>query len=264
MKKANLNKKSKLKTVLKTALILVVLVVSYIISALTSSIYKTNIKLLTLAICLLLGIALFFVIYGIFYLLALIKISKKTKKLINSQISCNDKASEFFNKVDYKFKYDVKLPFNKNVDRLKADTLDLVKDIAVGYGSHDNKYYYLGYTVYDAIEVIDGAVDLLDAKIGPIFKLLRLEDKPLKTVEFALEKAINHDCEYEKISTENDIGFLKKAGEKIAKATAYVFRGKIDNSITDVVKFIGFKAFEIYSKSGNEFNLIENGGNAND
>ncbi len=247
------SKKCKFKNFLKTALILIVFALSYFISAVTSSIYQTNIKLITLLICFVCGVLLFFIVYGALYLIALFKISKKTKKLINDEISCDDRASDFFNSNGYRFSYDLDKTFSKNIDSLKLDVVKFVKEIADGYGGHDNKYYYLGYTVYDAIDVIDGAIDLLDSKVSPIFKFLKIEDKPLKSVEHVLEKAINNDEKNDVISDEKKSSFFKKAGEKIVKATAYVFRGKIESTVTDVVKFIGFKAFELYSKNGNDY-----------
>lgn len=260
MENSNLNKKSKLKNAVKTALILIVFAISYVISALTSSIYLTNMKLLTLFICFVCGIALFFILYGVLYVIALLRISKKAKLLIKNEIECNDIVSEYFNVKDYKFFYNVKEGFSKNAEKFKADALGIVKEIALGYGNHDDKYFYLSYTVYDAMEAIDGAIDLLDAKISPIFRSLRLEDKPLKSVEIALDKAINSGENPEQELPEKKSSFFKKAGEKIVKATAFIFRRKIESTVTDVVKFIAYKSFEVYSKSGNDFNLKESGG----
>ncbi len=260
MKIVNQNKRSKLKNVVKTALMLIVFAISYVISAVTSSVYLTNIKLITLLICFVLGALIFFIIYGVLYLIAIIKISKKTKRLISNEISCDDRAVNYFKSIDYKFNYDVKKKFSENLLSFKLDVVKIVQDVAQTYGNHD-KYYYLGYTIYDALGVLDNAVDLLDAKISPIFKFLKVDDKPLKSVELTLEKAIELGAEGRENLVENKGGFLKKAGEKLAKVTVYVFRTKIENLMVDVVKFIGFKAFEVYSKSGSQYEPEECGVN---
>ncbi len=261
MKNNNINKKFRLKNVAKTLLILIVFVVSYLISAYTTSIYQTNIKLITLVICFVFGVILFYIVYGILYLIALCKISNKTKRLVRNEISCDERATEYFVKNTYSFSYDVKKSFSQNLKNLKSDAACVVKDISTRYGNRDENYYYLGYTVYDAIEIIDRAIDLLDSKISPLFKLLKIEDKPLKTVETALEKAINSNEEIVENKKEKKFSLFKKAGEKIAKVTAYVFRSKIEKTADDVVKFIGLKAFEIYSKSGRDYSDKDSGGN---
>ena len=256
MKNGNLNTKSKLKNAVKFTLIILFLIISYFISAITSSVYQTNIKFLILLICFLAGVMIFFLIYGLLYLIAFIKISRKTKRFIREEISYNDRADEYFSSSNYKYKYDTKKTFTQNLSEVKKDVLIVVKDVATYYGSHDEDYYYLGYTVYDALNVFDGAIDLLDEKISPIFKFLRIEDKPLKTVEFALEKAINsheEDCEKKP-------NLINKVGGKLVKVTTFIFRSKIESTITDVVKFVGCKAVEIYSKSGCDYAIKKSGG----
>lgn len=251
--KSSANKKVRLKNVVKTLIILAVFSISYTVSALTSSVYETNKKLVILLICFLIGFVLFYLIYGVLYLIALFSVSKKTQKLLKREISCDSQAADYFDKKEYRYKYDNAKTFNENMSVLKSDALSVVKDISDGYGNHDDKFYYLGYTVYDAMEVIDGAIDLIDSKITPVFKFLRAEDKPLKSVETALQKALKTDVEQSVSEETAPKGFFKKIGAKLVKTTAFVFRGKIENAVTDVVKFIGFKAFEVYGKSGKDY-----------
>ncbi len=243
-------KKIKLGGILKTLFIALVLVISYVISVITSSFYETNKKLLVLLICFVGGVALFLLIYAIFYLITFIRIGKRAKKMSKTAISCDDRASKFFEENNYKFKYDGKTTFSSNVSRLKTDALSIVKSVASVYESDRDKYYYLGYTVYDATSVLYGALDLIDSKISPIFKFLRAEDKPLKVVENLLEKAIEDEKTAEQQVEQKNPSFLKKIGLGFVKVTANLFRGKIETAVTDVVKYVGFKAFEVYEKNG--------------
>ncbi|MBO7215150.1 MAG: hypothetical protein J6V66_06635 [Clostridia bacterium] len=237
--------------ILKPILMVLVLVVSYVISVITSSFYETNKKLVILVICFVLGIILFFVIYFIAYAITLSKIKKRARRMLKLGISCDDNASIYFEKRKYKFHYDRRLKFSANIENVKRDALSVIKDVATVYGNHDEKYYYLGFTVYDATSIMTGALDLIDSKISPIFKLIRAEDKPLKIVENLLEKAIENDeaveVEPEKSSKPS---LLKKIGLSVMKASTFIFRGKIESAMTDVVKFIGVKAFETFEKNG--------------
>ena len=194
---------------------------------------------------------LFLIIYGVLYLIAVIKISRKAKKMANFGISCDDRASKYFEEKSYKFHYDSKTSFIENLQTVKSDALSVIKDVAKIYGNGGDKYFYLGYTVYDATAILYGALDLIDSKITPIFKLLRAEDKPLNIVENLLEKAIENDKPLEEESPlEEKQGFLKKIGLSIVKATTFIFKGKIETAVSDVVKFVGFKAFETFEKNG--------------
>lgn len=258
---SNKTSKIKAKEIVKTLLILAVLVVSYVISVITSSFYETNKKLVVLLICFVAGVLLFVIVYVILYLLTFIKIKKRAKRLLKESISCDDRAYAFFEKNGYSFSYNVKESFSKNMLAFKDDALSIIKEIANVYGVGEDKFYYLGYTVYDATNVLYSALDLVDVKISPIFKLLKAEDKPLGLIENLLEKAVESDGKSEeKNEEESKPSFLKKIGLGLLKATTFIFRGKIENALTDVVKFAGVKAFEVYGKNGKE----DKGGDNND
>ncbi|MBQ3235421.1 MAG: hypothetical protein IJA97_04610 [Clostridia bacterium] len=251
-------KKLKIKAVIKTLLIATVLVISYAVSVVTSSFYETNKKLIILLICFFAGILLFLLIYVALYLVTLSKIKRRAKRLLKRGISCDDNASKYFEKKEYKFRYDSKLSFTQNLQAVKDDALGVIKDVSSMHGNVVDKYFYLGYTVYDATSLLYGALDLVDNKITPIFKMLHAEDKPLGIVENLLEKAIESD------GTESAVevipekpSLLKKIGLGLVKAGTFIFKGKIETAMTEVVKFVGFKAFEVYEKGGR----IARGGN---
>lgn len=244
------NKKAKLSGIFKTLFISLVLVASYVISVITSSFSQTNKKLLILLICFIGGVGLFLMIYSVFYLITFIRIGHRAKKKSKTAISCDDRASKYFEENTYRFKYNGKDTFSNNMNRLKVEALAIIKDVASIYGGADNKYYYLGFTVYDATSILYGALDLIDSKVSPIFKFLRAEDKPIKMVENALQKAIEDDENEQAVEDQKSSGFLKRIGLGVVKATANLFRGKIENAVTDIVKYVGFKAFEVYEKNG--------------
>ncbi len=245
------NKKAKLSSIFKTLFISIVLVTSYVISVITSSFSQTNKKFLVLLICFVSGVGLFLLIYSVFYLVTFIRIGNRAKKKSKSAISCDDKASKYFENNLYRFKYDSNTTFSANVQRLKTDALLIIKDVADIYDSGKDKYYYLGFTAYDATSILYGALDLIDSKISPIFKFLRAEDKPLNMVENLLEKAIeSEELAENEVSEQKPQSLIKKIGLGFVKVTANLFRGKIENAVTDVVKYVGFKAFEVYEKNG--------------
>jgi hypothetical protein len=243
-------KKLKLKSALKTVFIALVLALSYVLSVITSSFYQTNKKLIILVVCFLIGSALFWLTFAATYLITLLKIKRRAKKLLKSQITCDDRASEFFENNSYKFKYDKKRSLSENVLTLKEDALSIVKEIASIYGSGEDKYYFARLTVYDLTSVLNGVIDLVDSKVTPIFKLIKAEDKPLKVVENLLEKAIETEDINEETTQPQKVSLLKKIGLKVVTLSTFLFKSKIENAVTDIVKFVGFKAFETYEKNG--------------
>ncbi|MBR3804924.1 MAG: hypothetical protein IKJ14_06235 [Clostridia bacterium] len=254
-------KKLRIKSAIKTVFIAIVLAISYTLSVITSSFYQTNKKLIILVVCFLIGSALFWLIFAVCYLITLLKIKRRAKKLLKSQITCDDRASEFFENNSYRFKYDKKRSLSENVLTLKKDALSIVKEIASIYGSGEDKYYFARLTVYDLTSVLNGVIDLVDSKVTPIFKLIKAEDKPLKVVENLLEKAIEtEDINEEDTTQPQKVSLLKKIGLKVVTLSTFLFKSKIENAVTDIVKFVGFKAFETYEKNGN----IIKGENKND
>ena len=135
--------------------------------------------------------------------------------------------------------------------------LDIVKDIATGFNKGGGRYYYLNYSIYDAVSVLDTTIDLFNSKITPIFKFLKAEDKPLNVVEKLLVSAIEKEETEEKKERESKNNLLKKIGSKLFQGATFIFKGVIENTINSVVIFVASKAFEVYGKSGQKFTNLD-------
>jgi hypothetical protein len=249
-------KKYRVKGYLKTILAILLLIFAYAISVITSSFEETNKKFILVLLCALFGFVGFYVVYGICYLLAQFIYSIKAKKVIKSEIQLNTTIENYFIDKNYSFKYDRKKSFSSNVAQAKSDMLDIVKDIANGFNKGKGKYYYLNYSIYDAVSLLDTTIELFDSKITPVFKFLKAEDKPLNVVEKLLTTAIEKENSEVIKEPSKGVNFIKKIGSKILNTTAFIFKGVIENTINSLVVFIGSKAFEVYCKSGNKFNNV--------
>lgn len=248
------SKSFRIKGYIKSILTILLFAFAYVISVITSSFEETNKKFILVLLCALLGFIGFYVVYGILYIISQIVYSIKAKKLIKSEINSNTIIENYIQEKEYSFKYDRKKSFSLNLSQAKSDMLDVIKDIANGFNKGKGKFYYLNYSIYDAVSVLDTTIELFDSKITPLFKFLKAEDKPLGVVEKLLTTAIEKEnVEVDKEPTKSAM-ILKKIGSKILNATAYIFKGVIESTINSVVVFVGVKAVELYSKSGNKYN----------
>ena len=251
------NKKYKVKGYLKTILTLFILLFAFFVSVFTSSLNETIQKIIFVLICALFGFIGFFIIYGICYLISLVVYSIKAKKLSRIELDSNIYITKYFSQKNYLFKYDRKQPFSKNIQNAKSDMLDIVKDIATGFNKGSGRYYYLNYSIYDAVSVLDTTIDLFNSKITPIFKFLKAEDKPLNVVEKLLVSTIEKEETEEKKERESKNNLLKKIGSKLFQGATFIFKGVIENTINSVVIFVASKAFEVYGKSGQKFTNLD-------
>lgn len=248
------SKSFRIKGYIKSILTILLFAFAYVISVITSSFEETNKKFILVLLCALLGFIGFYVVYGILYIISQIVYSIKAKKLIKSEINSNTIIENYIQEKEYSFKYDRKKSFSLNLSQAKSDMLDVIKDIANGFNKGKGKFYYLNYSIYDAVSVLDTTIELFDSKITPLFKFLKAEDKPLGVVEKLLTTAIEKEnVEVDKQPSKSAM-ILKKIGSKILNATAYIFKGVIESTINSVVVFVGVKAVELYSKSGNKYN----------
>ena len=130
---------------------------------------------------------------------------------------------------------------------------NVVKEIASGYGN-SGKYVYLDYTLYDALEIFGNAVDVVKVKADSIFKLLRLQDKPISLLEKKLTDILEGQpiVEEEKSTT-----FINKIGSGVkqvaGKVALVALKGKISGLVNEIIEYVGFEAFRVFSKENKEF-----------
>ena len=251
MKGKNVKTKRTWLKILKFMLVVLVCVIAYGIAVYTSSFEQANSKLVSLFLFALLGFLGFYVIYYVIYLITISIQVTKRKKAVATVIECDDAVSELFSDNKNKFRYNPKCDFKVNFDIYKEQVLSVIKQIALGFNKAKSDYYYLNYTVYDALEIIDNVINGVDVKISPIFKLLKAEDKPLIIVEKLLVKAIENDNKPKAEKEQNK--FIKAVGEKLLNAGLFVFRRNLENTANDLMVFIGLEAFKAYNKNGAKY-----------
>ena len=241
----NSGKISRKKQIINLIIVCLALVISYALNVYTGSFQQANVKLLSLLFYSALGFIAFFILYYVVYFITLIRYNKRRKKIANSIISCDDNVAEIFAGNKHRFNYDKKIPLNDNLTAYLDGVLKVVKEIADGYSLGKNEYYYLNFTVYDAIKIVGDAVDGIDTKISPILRFLRAEDRPLKVVEKLLISALEEEKKEEKPKSalsKTLIDTAKKAGVSLIKTP-------LENALNDLTVFVGYEAFKVYGSS---------------
>lgn len=252
----NYSGKTAFKKFIKFFIIVLVMVISYFVSAYLYGHKQTLIKLLKLVFYFACGFISFYLLYWIASLITSAVYSIKRKNQAKVVISCDDDVSALMSNADYKFNYNVKFDFKQNANEYKTKLLSLVKAVAIGYNNKICEYYYLDYTVYDALDILSNVVDGLDYKITPIFKFLRAEDKPLKIVEKLLLNAIETSKRTTNLDeTHKKSNVIEKIKGTIKKTGFFLIKGVIDSACNDLSTFIAFEAFKVYGKTGKSYDL---------
>ncbi len=258
--KENVNKKRKsalgLKRFFKATFLFLLVVVVYGLSYHFSGFYKTNVRLLTLVVCMALGFILFYIIYSIFSLFAKISYDKKSKKPKMEAFVYYDDLNAMLCSKKYDFTYDFNKSLTENLGVIFEKSASLVHDISIKCNK-DGKYYYLNCTSIDLLLVFGDIVDGLHNKVDGFFKLLNLQDKPLNFVEKRLVDLVEKDKQLagENLGLKEESNFKKfvtKIKENLlnisGKVTTYVFKHQIEESANDVIKFMGEEAFKVYGQ----------------
>ncbi len=252
------NKKRKFKfcfkRILKCVCFLVVFILAYFLSYKFSGFYKTNIRLLVLVVCTLVGFALFFLIYYLITLFAKISYEKKSKKSQYNQFVYNDELNAMLCTGKYRFNYDFKQGLTDNLKRAFDIADSLVFNVAKTCNK-DGKYYYLNYTVYDFLLIVEDVSNGIYDKIDGFFKTLRMQDLPLDVVEEKLIALVETEKRAEEINelSKSQTG-IKKVISNVkknllhfsTKVTTLVFKNKIEETVNDVIKYVGEESFKIY------------------
>lgn len=246
----NFKPKTAFNKIIKFILLTLLLVFSYYLSFKVDGFYKTNIKAITIIVFSILGFVSFFLGYYVFKIFYLISYNKKRKKLSKSVVNCDDELSIILQDEKFIFKYDKKLDLKANLKNASEIIINLVKDVSAKFGKN-GKFFYVKYTVYDALTIFENAVDGIHNKLDGYFKFFKLQDKPLSIVEKSLSNLLNQsEINVEEIEVEK--GFFSKVKNKLtngAKTVGFFFiKGKIEGAVNDVVSFVGAEAFRVYSK----------------
>ncbi len=258
--KNSANKKRKFKfffkRVFKSALFIVIFALAYLLSYKFSGFYKTNLRLLTLIVFMSLGFVSFFAVYFLVTLFAKVSFRKKSKKAKANSLTYSDELNAMLYTEKYDFNYDFSLTLTDNFKRAFALADSLVYDVATKY-KKNGKYYYLNYSIYDSLLIVEDVTSGIYDRIDGLFKWLKLQDVPLSIVEDKLLSLIESEKKAEEES--NDIkskSGIKKIFSNIkvnvlqagTKVTTLVFKNKIEETINDIIKYVGEEAFKVYGQ----------------
>ncbi len=244
---------SRKRQILSSLAVVLALVLSYALNVYTGSFQEANGKLISLLFYSIIGYVGFYAIYYVAYLITLLFYNKKRKKIANSIVSCDDNIAEIFSDSKHQFKYDLKQSFNGNLNGYLDGVLKVVKEIADGYKVGDSEYYYVNFTIYDAIKIVSDTIDGIDVKISPVFKFLRAEDKPLKVVEKLLVNALESEKTTPIPVEKQKSGILKAVVDTAKKAGVLLIKNPLESALNDLKVFVSYEAFKVYGKDGKKY-----------
>lgn len=240
----------------KIIILIAILMLSYVVSYFVNGFEKTNTNLLLLPILGASGFVLFYIIYGVLYLITLIKLNCKQKRQVKNVINCDEEASKIVKNEKYVFVFDTNETFTENLKKYLSQTVIMVEDVATVY-SKGGKYAFLNYTVFDALDVVSNAIDVLYDKIdgflsSKVIAVFKFYDKPISFVSKELDKLIYQEkaeikgvVESEKPSLIKDK--IKQLGVKASKV---VLHKPINNLANGITEFIASESVRVYAKNG--------------
>ncbi len=239
-------KSNKIKTAIKYLVLSLIFIVAIVFSVLTSGYLETAKKFLMLLICATAGFILFYAIYGLCYLITLWVYKLKRNKHVKNQITCNSDIEKLVTSPKYNFKYNRKLSLNENIKELLSLLKVAVSDVSKGFDK-GGKYYFLNYTVYDALGFIKTTVQVANDKFEKPLKRFKLYNKPIGLVEKKLSEVIE--------------GEQPKKSSKLAsgaiKVGTFFFKGAINNACNDFISYVLSEAYNVYGKDKSSFDFTK-------
>lgn len=232
----------------KIIFLCLVFIISYTISIIINGFEKTNLNLLYLVIFGISGFALFYLIYGVAYLITKIKINIKSKRNISNVVNCDEEASIILNKQNKTFTFDKKISLNENLSNYFNNCLTPIIDaVADNYGKK-SKTSYLNFSVYDGIDFLGNVVDATYYKIDVVLNSLplstfNLTNKPIVFLKNFIIKSLY----------ENEVDEPKKPSkvkEFFASAALTIFNKKINSIFNEITEFCALEGVKIFSKNG--------------
>ena len=243
---------------LKNVSIFALIVVSYLISYYLYGFNETNKRLFILLICGISGFILFYLIYGVAYLISNARIKRKIKKVTDNEIHCDDKVATYLENTENKFVYNKKLTLKENGSIALNKAFSIIVEIAK-INSHSGKYAFVNFTVYDALEVFGNALDGIHDKLYGILSALKFEDKPIWLIEKNLakllyEEEVNNEVAVTADKKQNKVGeFFSNVKNKVtgiaSNLAISLFSKKLETTINDCFTFIAGECFRVFGKS---------------
>lgn len=218
------------------------------LAATAYSVYKNGVfgtlkNLLTLAVCAFLGYAAFYLVVLLFRVILRKRRKRKSQKAAlpkntdASACALLEKAGEF--------NYDKRQTPLENLKTAGGKALTIIKTVSQKAEKKASKYYFVNFTVYDAVDIFDASVDKLYEKIDGVFGLLRMQNKPLGFLEKSLENALvdegDDDNEPKKQS-----GFKKAVKEKGISVAIALLKNQINAQINDLLNFVAGEAVFVF------------------
>lgn len=218
------------------------------LAATAYSVYKNGVfgtlkNLLTLAVCAFLGYAAFYLVVLLFRVILRKRRKRKSQKAAlpkntdASACALLEKAGEF--------NYDKRQTPLENLKTAGGKALTIIKTASQKAEKKASKYYFVNFTVYDAVDIFDASVDKLYEKIDGVFGLLRMQNKPLGFLEKSLENALvdegDDDNEPKKQS-----GFKKAVKEKGISVAIALLKNQINAQINDLLNFVAGEAVFVF------------------
>lgn len=234
--------------ILKTILFSLLLVLSYVASVYVKGFAQTNTRLLYLLVFVFLGFCSFYIVYYIIYFITNLKYKRQDKKKKEFIVNCDDSVSNFLKDEKYKFTYNVKNSIKDNIESAVSVAKNVILDVAT-INDKNNKYFYLNYTVYDALEIYGNLVTFAYAKIDGVFKTFKIQNKPISFIEKSLQNVIVDD-KGEKVEEKDNllIKIKKGVGNAVLNTGIFLFKNKIQDAVNEIISVICLEAFKVYGK----------------
>ncbi len=246
MSKTNVKNKPK---ILKTLILSLLLILSYSCSVYINGFKITNSRFVYLIVFTLIGFIVFYIVYYIIYFFTFLKYKNYDKKKKSSVVNCDDKVTKFLNSGKYDFTYDIKLTVNDNFSNAFALAKTVIHDVAKLNGKN-NKYFYLNYTVYDALEIYGNLVSFAYGKFDGVFKFFKIQNKPLSFIEKSLEKFLDQENNAKSEKSNGLMVKIKKGiGNAVLNTGIFLFKNKIQDAVNEIMQVITLEAFKVYGKN---------------
>lgn len=238
----------KKKRVLKISALFAVFFIAIAYSIYKNGVLGTAKSMITLVVCAFLGYAAFYLVVLLFRVILRKRRKKRAQKAAKSAAEDELQAKRLVES-EGEFNYDKKLTPLENLKLAGGKALAIIKKASQKSKKKAGKYYFVNFTLYDAIDVFDDTVDKLHEKVDGIFGLLRMQNKPIGFLEKKLETALvvgdeEKDDTPKEPKKENAFKkVLKKGGVNLALT---VFSGKINAQINDLLDFIANESVLVF------------------
>ena len=247
----------KKKRVLKVSALFAVFFIAIAYSVYKNGVLGTAKNLITLVVCAFLGYAAFYLVVLLFRVILRKRRKKRAQKTVKSAEKDELQAQRLVES-EGEFSYDKKLTPLENLKLAGNKALGIIKKASQKSKKKAGKYYFVNFTLYDAIDVFDDTVDKLHEKVDGIFGLLRMQNKPIGFLEKKLETALICSDEEKDAPKEpkKENAFKKVLTKGGVNFALTVFSGKINAQINDLLDFIANESVLVFGYTAPASNLL--------